>query len=107
LGNILHHGDQREVCQIGHQAETGQLIWDGCCLTVAPWMSLALRNEDSRYIGMPTPCPHVQIAVLSAFLGPDQAATEAKLAADPDFAPWVKKYQNSRETVSQTDYEVS
>lgn len=47
-----------------------------------------------------------QITVLSAFLGPDQAATEAKLAADPDFAPWVKKYQTSRETVSQTDYEV-
>jgi L-ascorbate peroxidase len=47
-----------------------------------------------------------QIAVLSAFLGPDQAATEAKLAADPEFAPWIKKYQQSRETVSQTDYEV-
>ncbi|KAG0626850.1 hypothetical protein M758_2G156400 [Ceratodon purpureus] len=47
-----------------------------------------------------------QIAVLSAFLGPDQAATEAKLAADPEFAPWVKKYIDSRETISQTDYEV-
>lgn len=47
-----------------------------------------------------------QIAVLSAFLGPDQSATEAKLATDPEFAPWVKKYQESRETVSQTDYEV-
>lgn len=48
----------------------------------------------------------MQIAVLSAFLGPDQSATEAKLATDPEFAPWVKKYQESRETVSQTDYEV-
>lgn len=47
-----------------------------------------------------------QIAVLSAFLGPDQAATEVNLATDPDFAPWVKKYQDSRDTVSQTDYEV-
>ncbi|XP_057725632.1 thylakoid lumenal 29 kDa protein, chloroplastic isoform X1 [Arachis stenosperma] len=47
-----------------------------------------------------------QLAVLSAFLGPDQAATEAKLASDKDVAPWVDKYQRSRETVSQTDYEV-
>ncbi|BBM98305.1 protein MpAPX4 [Marchantia polymorpha subsp. ruderalis] len=47
-----------------------------------------------------------QIAVLSAFLGPNQADIEAKLVADPDFTPWVKKYQISRETVSQTDYEV-
>lgn len=48
-----------------------------------------------------------QLAVLSAFLGPDQAATEALLATDKDVAPWVDKYQRSRETVSQTDYEVS
>jgi len=47
-----------------------------------------------------------QVAVLSAFLGPDQVETEAKLATDPDIAPWVKKYQDSRRTVSQTDYEV-
>ncbi|KAI5654891.1 hypothetical protein M9H77_32078 [Catharanthus roseus] len=47
-----------------------------------------------------------QVAVMSAFLGPDQAATEALLATDPDVAPWVQKYQRSRETVSQTDYEV-
>lgn len=44
---------------------------------------------------------------MSAFLGPDQVATEALLATDPDVAPWVQKYQRSRETVSQTDYEVS
>ena len=48
----------------------------------------------------------IQITVLSAFFGDDQAATEAKFAADPEFAPWVKKYQDSRETISQTDYEV-
>ncbi|KAK7301170.1 hypothetical protein RJT34_12031 [Clitoria ternatea] len=47
-----------------------------------------------------------QLAVLSAFLGPDQTATETLLATDPDVAPWVQKYQRSRETVSQTDYEV-
>ncbi|KAL2653653.1 hypothetical protein R1flu_021781 [Riccia fluitans] len=46
-----------------------------------------------------------QIAVLSGFLG-DQAKIEEKLVADPDFTPWVKKYQISRVTVSQTDYEV-
>lgn len=49
----------------------------------------------------------VQLAVMSAFLGPDQAATEALLATDPDVSPWVQKYQRSRETVSETDYEVS
>ena len=48
-----------------------------------------------------------QLAVMSAFLGPDQTATETLLAADPDVAPWVQKYQRSRETVSQTDYEVT
>lgn len=47
-----------------------------------------------------------QLAVMSAFLGPDQAATEALLATDPDVSKWVQKYQRSRETVSQTDYEV-
>jgi hypothetical protein len=46
-------------------------------------------------------------AVLSAFIGPDQDATETLLASDPDVAPWVEKYQRSRETVSRTDYEVS
>lgn len=49
----------------------------------------------------------MQLAVMSAFLGPDQAATEALLAADPDVAPWIQKYQRSRETVSRTDYEVN
>lgn len=47
-----------------------------------------------------------QLAVMSAFLGPDQLATETRLASDPEVRPWVEKYQRSRETVSQTDYEV-
>lgn len=47
-----------------------------------------------------------QLAVMSAFLGPDQTATEALLATDPDVLPWVQKYQRSRETVSETDYQV-
>ncbi|XP_039142494.1 thylakoid lumenal 29 kDa protein, chloroplastic [Dioscorea cayenensis subsp. rotundata] len=47
-----------------------------------------------------------QLAVMSAFLGPDQLATEKLLASDPQVLPWVDKYQRSRETVSQTDYEV-
>ncbi|KAL9228738.1 hypothetical protein vseg_004286 [Gypsophila vaccaria] len=47
-----------------------------------------------------------QLAVMSAFLGPDQEETEKLLAADPEIAPWVQKYQRSRETVSETDYEV-
>lgn len=48
-----------------------------------------------------------QLAVMSAFLGPDQTATEALLVTDKEVAPWVEKYQRSRETISQTDYEVS
>lgn len=52
-------------------------------------------------------CLVFQVAVMSAFFGPDQLATEALLAADPQVQPWVQKYQRSRETVSQTDYEVS
>lgn len=47
-----------------------------------------------------------QLAVMSAFFSPDQAAMEAKLASDPEVAPWVDKYQRSRETISETDYEV-
>lgn len=47
-----------------------------------------------------------QLAVMSMFLGPDQLATEAKLQSDPEIEPWIKKYQRSRETLSQTDYEV-
>jgi hypothetical protein len=44
---------------------------------------------------------------MSAFLGPDQSATEERLIADPDCHPWVDKYQRSRDTVSRTDYEVT
>ena len=49
----------------------------------------------------------VQQAMMSAFLGPDQAVTKALLATNPDVSPWVQKYQRSGETVSETDYEVS
>lgn len=55
---------------------------------------------------MPHSGVFLQLAVMSAFLGPDQLATESLLASDPDVRPWVEKYQRSRETVSQTDYEV-
>lgn len=34
-----------------------------------------------------------QLAVMSAFLGPDQLATENLLASDPEVRPWVEKYQ--------------
>ncbi|CAN6487000.1 unnamed protein product [Victoria cruziana] len=47
-----------------------------------------------------------QLAVMSLFIGPDQEATETLLASDPEVLPWVQKYQRSRETISQTDYEV-
>lgn len=47
-----------------------------------------------------------QVVALSPFFGPDQDAVERKLAEDPEFAPFVQKYQRSRETISQTNYEV-
>ncbi|GAV87603.1 LOW QUALITY PROTEIN: peroxidase domain-containing protein, partial [Cephalotus follicularis] len=47
-----------------------------------------------------------QLAIMFAFLGPDQLESEALLANDPQVSPWVQKYQQSKETVSQTDYEV-
>lgn len=47
-----------------------------------------------------------QLAVMSAFLGPNQEATEELLATDPEVSKWVEKYQRSRETVSETDYQV-
>ncbi|GAV75348.1 peroxidase domain-containing protein, partial [Cephalotus follicularis] len=47
-----------------------------------------------------------QLAVMSVFLGPDQLASEMLLANDPLVSTWVQKYQRSKETVSQTDYEV-
>uniref|UniRef100_A0A0E0KUR9 Plant heme peroxidase family profile domain-containing protein n=1 Tax=Oryza punctata TaxID=4537 RepID=A0A0E0KUR9_ORYPU len=52
------------------------------------------------------PDPEGRLAVMSVFLGPDQAATEERLLVDKDCRPWVEKYQRSRETVSRTDYEV-
>lgn len=47
-----------------------------------------------------------QLVVLSAFLDRDILAVEEKLANDSEAAPFVKKYQKSRESISQTDYEV-
>ncbi|GAQ82344.1 ascorbate peroxidase [Klebsormidium nitens] len=46
------------------------------------------------------------VVALSLGLGPDQAATEAELAKDSRLARAVKDYQKSRQTVSQTDYQV-
>eukprot|EP00850_Spirogloea_muscicola_P004647 SM000020S05997 [mRNA] locus=s20:354406:356786:+ [translate_table: standard] len=47
-----------------------------------------------------------QLVVFSVFLGPDLEKTEAKLATDPELAGYVTKYQRSRKTISETDYEV-
>ncbi|KAG9137121.1 hypothetical protein Leryth_011949 [Lithospermum erythrorhizon] len=71
---------------------------------VPQWENASVQEMKDRFkaIGLG---PR-QLAVMSGFLGPDQAATEALLAKDPEVAPWVDKYQRSRETVSQTDYEV-
>eukprot|EP00244_Chara_vulgaris_P008296 TRINITY_DN3216_c0_g1_i1.p1 TRINITY_DN3216_c0_g1~~TRINITY_DN3216_c0_g1_i1.p1 ORF type:complete len:377 (-),score=74.20 TRINITY_DN3216_c0_g1_i1:613-1743(-) len=68
----------------------------------APDSSPAVWKERFAAVGLK---PR-QVAVMSAFLGPDQEATEKQLMEDPEIAPWVKKYQKSRESVSQTDYEV-
>ncbi|KAM7269706.1 hypothetical protein ACFE04_025203 [Oxalis oulophora] len=44
-----------------------------------------------------------QLAVLSAFLGPDQVATHALLASYPEVAPWVVNYQrNEEDLIEQT-----
>ncbi|KQJ84405.1 hypothetical protein BRADI_5g20670v3 [Brachypodium distachyon] len=71
---------------------------------VPKWSSASVQEMKHKFIAVGFG-PR-QLAVMSAFLGPDQAATEAKLIADPDCRPWVEKYQRSRETVSRTDYEV-
>lgn len=47
-----------------------------------------------------------QIVVLSLFLSDDLVAFEEKLAADPEFKPWVEKYRKSRTTTSQNTYQV-
>ncbi|KAL0361775.1 UNVERIFIED_CONTAM: Thylakoid lumenal protein, chloroplastic [Sesamum radiatum] len=60
-----------------------------------------MKNKFSAIgFGAPPASCHVCI------LGSDQSTTEALLASDPEVLPWVQKYQRSRETVSQTDYEV-
>lgn len=71
---------------------------------VPEWGSASVQEMKDKFIAVGLG-PR-QVAVMSAFFGPDQAATEAKLIVDPDCRPWVEKYQRSRETVSRTDYEV-
>ncbi|KAK1436378.1 hypothetical protein QVD17_02157 [Tagetes erecta] len=71
---------------------------------VPDWTKASVQEMKDKFIAIGFG-PR-QLAVMSAFLGPDQLATEAKLATDPDVSKWVEKYQRSRETVSQTDYEV-
>ncbi|XP_066343746.1 thylakoid lumenal 29 kDa protein, chloroplastic-like [Miscanthus floridulus] len=71
---------------------------------VPEWSKASVQEMKDRFVAVGLG-PR-QLAVMSAFLGPDQAATEERLIADPDCRPWVEKYQRSRETVSRTDYEV-
>ncbi|KAK4599237.1 hypothetical protein RGQ29_009333 [Quercus rubra] len=68
------------------------------------WVNASVKEMKDKFVAIGFG-PR-QLAVMSAFLGPDQAATEALLATDPDVSRWVQKYQRSRETVSETDYEV-
>ncbi|GJU02649.1 thylakoid lumenal 29 kDa protein, chloroplastic [Tanacetum coccineum] len=72
---------------------------------VPNWSTASVQEMKDKFIAIGFG-PR-QLAVMSAFLGPDQLANEAKLATDPDVTKWVEKYQRSRETVSETDYEVS
>ncbi|KAG0460793.1 hypothetical protein HPP92_021090 [Vanilla planifolia] len=71
---------------------------------IPQWDKASVQDLKAKFssIGLGTR----QLAVMSAFLGPDQVAIENLLASDPEVRPWVDKYQRSRETVSQTDYEV-
>ncbi|KAI3685293.1 hypothetical protein L6452_34534 [Arctium lappa] len=71
---------------------------------VPDWSKASVQEMKEKFIAIGFG-PR-QLAVMSAFLGPDQLATEAMLAMDPDVTKWVEKYQRSRETVSETDYEV-
>ncbi|CAL5015068.1 unnamed protein product [Urochloa decumbens] len=70
---------------------------------VPDWSKASVQEMKDKFVAVGLG-PR-QLAVMSAFLGPDQAATEERLIADPDCRPWVEKYQRSRETVSRTDYE--
>ncbi|XP_062184539.1 thylakoid lumenal 29 kDa protein, chloroplastic isoform X3 [Phragmites australis] len=71
---------------------------------VPVWSAASVQEMKDRFVAVGLG-PR-QLAVMSAFLGLDQAATEERLITDPDCRPWVEKYQRSRETVSRTDYEV-
>ncbi|KAI3883038.1 hypothetical protein MKX03_003463 [Papaver bracteatum] len=71
---------------------------------VPQWQKASVQEMKDKFIAVGFG-PR-QLAVMSAFLGPDQLATETLLASDPEVSPWVEKYQRSRESVSQTNYEV-
>ncbi|RZC73940.1 hypothetical protein C5167_049425 [Papaver somniferum] len=71
---------------------------------VPQWQKASVQEMKDKFIAVGFG-PR-QLAVMSAFLGPDQLATETLLASDPAVSPWVEKYQRSRESVSQTNYEV-
>uniref|UniRef100_A0A0E0DHX8 Plant heme peroxidase family profile domain-containing protein n=1 Tax=Oryza meridionalis TaxID=40149 RepID=A0A0E0DHX8_9ORYZ len=71
---------------------------------VPDWSKASVQEMKDKFVAVGLG-PR-QLAVMSVFLGPDQAATEERLIADKDCRPWVEKYQRSRETVSRTDYEV-
>ncbi|XP_031090652.1 thylakoid lumenal 29 kDa protein, chloroplastic [Ipomoea triloba] len=73
---------------------------------VPQWGIASIQEMKDKYKTVGSGFGPRQLAVMSAFLGPDQAETEAKLASDPEVLPWIQKYQRSRETISQTDYEV-
>ncbi|XP_015692138.1 thylakoid lumenal 29 kDa protein, chloroplastic [Oryza brachyantha] len=71
---------------------------------VPDWSKASVQEMKDKFVAIGLG-PR-QLAVMSVFLGPDQAATEERLIADKDCRPWVEKYQRSRDTVSRTDYEV-
>lgn len=69
------------------------------------FLSLANKGESGPFAGKP-PFGERQTFLLWTAAQPDPAAAEAKLAADPDFAAWKKKYDRSRKTVTRTEFEV-
>ncbi|GJN01849.1 hypothetical protein PR202_ga19150 [Eleusine coracana subsp. coracana] len=86
------------VCSTEHLGEQMRrsLIPEG---RVPDWSKASVQEMKDRFVA-------VGLGPRQPFLGPDQAATEERLIADPDCRPWVEKYQRSRDTVSRTDYEV-
>nr|GFB98756.1 thylakoid lumenal 29 kDa protein, chloroplastic [Tanacetum cinerariifolium] len=54
---------------------------------VPDWSTATVQEMKDKFIAIGFG-PR-QLAVMSAFLGPDQLANEAKLATDPDVTKWV------------------